>query len=277
MSGMRPADLRSLVLVTTPRSRSESERVPGGVIGSVANALELLQLFAGGRAVHVNQASRDLGLSRSTVHRLLATLSTYGYVEQDQSTKAYVPGPALTGIGLAAVQGGAINSQARGALIALAEATQETTHVMVLRGDHVLCVDSIESARKPHTPSRIGWNLPSHSTAGGKALLAELPDSDVEAIFADAMIYGLSRTPPVRRVDLLADLELVRARGYATNFGESEPEVSAVATVLRNGSDQAMASLCVTAPRSRGDEGWARDAAQITLDIARDFTARSGG
>jgi len=257
--------------MTARRSTSSSDDAPAGVIGDVANALELLQLFSGGRAVHVNQASRDLGLSRSTVHRLLTTLSTYGYVEQDQATKAYVPGPALTGIGLAAVQGGAVSSQARGALIALAEATGETVHVMVLRGDHVLCLDSIESAKKMRTPSRIGWNLPSHSTAGGKALLAELPDAAVEAIFVDPMIYGLTRTPPVRRVDLLADLELVRARGYATNFGESEPDVSAVAVALKNASRNAMASICVTAPRSRGDEEWARETAQIALDIARGF------
>ena len=261
----------------TRRAPSSSEGSPAGVIGAVANALELLQLFAGGRAVQVNQASRDLGLSRSTVHRLLTTLATYGYVEQDRATRAYVPGPALTGIGLAAVQGGAVNSQARNALVALAGITKETVHVMVLRGDHVLCLDSIESVKNVRTPSRIGWNLPSHSTAGGKALLAELPDSAVEAIFEDPMIYGLTRTPPVRRVDLLADLELVRARGYATNFGESEPDVSAVAVALKNASRNAMAAICVTAPRSRGDEEWAQEAARIALEIAGRFAGGADG
>jgi DNA-binding IclR family transcriptional regulator len=243
-------------------------RRQAGVIGAVANALELMQLFAGGRAVQVNQASRTLGLSRSTVHRLLATLMVYGYVEQDPSTKAYLPGPALTGMGLATVQGGAVSAQARGALTALADATRDTVHVMVLRGDHVLCLDSVESPQPVRTPSRIGWNLPSHSTAGGKALLAELSDAEVEAIFPDPIIHGLARTSPLRRVDLLADLELVRARGYATNFGESEPYVTAVAAVLRDGSHHAIAALSVTAPRSRGDEEWVKRAGRIVLDIA---------
>jgi DNA-binding IclR family transcriptional regulator len=246
------------------------------VIGAVANALDLLQLFAGGRSVQVNQASRTLGLSRSTVHRLLATLLAYGYVEQDQSTKAYVPGPALTGIGLVAVQGGGVNSYAHDALAALAEATGETVHLMVLRGDHVLCTDSLEGTKTDRTPSRIGWNLPSHSTAGGKALLAELSDSDVENIFVDPMIRGLARSAPVRRVDLLADLELVRARGYATNFGESELDVTAVAVALRNASHQAMASLSVTVPRSRGDESWSRSIARVALEIGQQFDGRAG-
>lgn len=221
--------------------------------------------------MQVNQASRSLGLSRSTVHRLLATLVAYGYVEQDPQTRAYLPGPALTGIGLAAVQGGAVNSSARSALDALATATGETVHVMVLRGDHVLCLDSIESSRPVHTPSRIGWNLPSHSTAGGKALLAELSDAEVEGIFPEPMLQGLTRTSPVRRVDLLADLELVRARGYATNFGESEPDVSAVAVVLRNASRRAMASLSVTAPLARVDDEWTRETGRVAIDIAETY------
>lgn len=239
-----------------------------GVIGSVANALELLQLFAGGRAVQVNQASRVLGLSRSTVHRLLATLLAYGYVEQDRTTKAYVPGPALTGIGLAAVHSSALSAAARSALSALATATGETVHLMELRGDFILCVDSIESHKSVRTPSRVGWNLPSHLTAGGKATLAELSDSEVEGIFPDSIIYGMTRTTPVRRIDLLADLELVRARGYATNFGESEPNVGAVAVVLTDRSDQTRAALCVTVPRSRADEDWARETGRLALGIA---------
>ena len=255
----------STVMVSDSRS---PERRSSAVIGAVANALELLQLFSGGRAVQVNQASRQLGLSRSTVHRLLATLSTYGYVQQDPTTKAYLPGPALTGIGLAAAQGGAVSSYARDALTELAEATGETVHVMVLRGDHVLCLDSIESSQPVRTPSRIGWDLPSHSTAGGKALLSQLTDREVEEIFVDDMIHGLTRTSPVRRVDLLADLELVRARRYATNFGESEPAVSAVAVVLKDAQQRAIASLSVTAPRTRGDEDWARATGRIALTIA---------
>lgn len=246
-------------------------RTQAGIIGAVANALELLRLFAGGRAVQVNQASRTLGLSRSTVHRLLATLMVYGYVEQDPSTKAYLPGPALTGIGLAAGQGGAVNARARDALTALADATGETVHVMVLRGDHVLCLDSVESPLSVRTPSRIGWNLPSHSTAGGKALLAELSDAEVEAIFPDPMIHGGARTSPLRRVDLLADLELVRARGYATNFGESEPHVTGVAVALKDASHRVIAALSVTAPVSRGDEKWAKRAGRMALDIANGY------
>lgn len=253
--------------MTTSDSTSSGDARPSGIIGSVAKALELLQLFAGGRAVQVNQASRTLKISRSTVHRLLTTLVAYGYVEQDQTTRAYLPGPALTGIGLAAVQGNALSSAARGALVALAEATGDTVHLMELRGDHILCLDSIESQKPLRTPSRIGWNLPAHSTAGGKAVLAGLTDEAVEEIFPGPMIYGQTRSSPVRRIDLLADLELVRARGYATNFGESEPSLGAVAVVLKDHQNNTRAALSVTVPRARADDDWARVTAGVATDI----------
>ncbi len=244
---------------------------PAGVIGAVAKALELLQLFARGADVHVNQASRELGVSRSTVHRLLTTLMVYGFVEQDPASRAYRPGPALTGIGLAAGQSDELRLRAGALLARIAEATGETAHLMVLQGDHVLCLDSIESGRAVRTPSRMGWNLPSQATASGKALLAELPEGEIARIFPNEMIAGGSRGAPVRRIDLLAELEFIRARGYATNFGESEPDVCAIGVVLRDRQGRARAAVSVTAPRSRGDEAWMRSAAQQVLVLADEF------
>lgn len=244
---------------------------PAGVVGSVAKALELLQMFARGADIHVNQAGRELGVSRSTVHRLLATLAAYGFVEQDPASRAYRPGPALAGIGLAAAQRSDLRTRARALLERIAEATGETAHLMVLQGDHVLCLDSIESDRGDGTPSRAGWNLPAQAAASGKALLAELPEDEIAAIFPDVIIGGRSRGGPLRRIDLLAELEFIRARGYATNFGECEPDISAIGIVLRDPEGRARAAVSVTAPRTRGDEAWMRASAEQVRSLGEEF------
>jgi len=247
------------------------DAAPDGVIGSVANALRLLQLLAGSGEIRVNRAGRELGISRSTVHRLLSTLTAYGYVEQDPASRSYRPGPALTGIGIAAVQGSNLRTVARPALARLASLTNETSHLMVLRGDHVLCLDSIESTRSVRTGSRVGWSLPSHTTAGGKVLLAGLTEPEVVEIFPSETIAGTGRRRPVRRIDLLAELELVRARGYATNLGITEPDVAAVGVTLLDRHGRARAALAVTAPSARGDEAWAREVGRAALEIAAEF------
>ena len=76
---------------------------PGSLIGAVDNVLRLLRLFEDHEMIRVNQVARDMGLSRSTVHRMLATLSHHQFVEQDEYSRAYRPGPALVDIGLSVV------------------------------------------------------------------------------------------------------------------------------------------------------------------------------
>lgn len=238
------------------------------VIGAVANALELLQLFSQSQSIQVGTASKRLKLSRSTIHRLLTTLIAYGYVVHDVSARDYRPGPVLTSIGLVAVKGSALRTVGQAALTKLAAQTGETVQLSVLRGSEILCIDSIESSRAVRTGSRLGWTLPAHATAAGRALLAELSDAEVMAVFPDETIAKVDLVPAVRRIDLLAELELVRARRYATNFGESEPDVSAVGVVLRDRHDRARAALSVTAPRTRADEKWMRATGAIAIAVA---------
>lgn len=241
------------------------------VVGAVANALELLRLFTEAPSIQVGAASKRLALSRSTVHRLLNTLVSHGFVVHDAAARAYLPGPVLAEIGLVAVRSSDLRTVGQAAVSRMAARTGETAHLSVLRGGGIVCIDSIESVQSVRTGSRLGWTLPSHATAAGRVLLAELPDSEVMAEFPAETIARTGQTPPMRRVDLLAELELVRARGYAVNFGESEPDVSAVAVVLRDHRDRARAALSVTAPRTRGDATWMRRAGEIAVGVAEEF------
>lgn len=248
---------------------SEGKRTD--VIASVANALQLLELFTEAPTIQVGAASERLGLSRSTIHRLLTTLGAYGYIEHDVEAREYLPGAVLTSIGLVAVRSSDVRAVGQNALTKLAAQTDETAHLSVLRGQTILCIDSIESSQSVRTGSRVGWTLPAHATAAGRVLLAELPDDEVMKIYPHEAIGKTGKTPGLRRVDLLAELELVRARRYATNFGESEPDVSAVAVVLRDWQDRARAAVSVTSPRSRGDEEWMRNTGRVALDVADEF------
>lgn len=254
----------------TEASSERADRRPE-VVGSVANALELLGLFTAAPSIQVGAASKRLGLSRSTVHRLLNTLSIYGYVVHDPAARVYQPGPVLASIGLVAVQSSDLRTVGQAALTKLAAQTNETAQLSVLRGTEILCIDSIESTRTVRTGSRIGWILPSHATAAGRALLAELSDAEVMAVFPDETIGKTGQTPAARRIDLLAELELVRARHYATNDGESEPDVSAVGVVLLDRQNRARAALSVTAPRTRTDEKWLRTTGGIAAAVADEF------
>jgi DNA-binding IclR family transcriptional regulator len=250
---------------------------PGGLIGAVDNVLRLLRLFEDQEMIRVNQVARDMGLSRSTVHRMLATLSHHQFVEQDEYSRAYKPGPALVDIGLSVVSKIDIRAVSHSALVDLRELTNETVHLGIMRGPtSVLYLDSVESGQMVRTGSRIGWILPAHSTAGGKALLAERADEEIAALYPSGVLDAPTPRALGSAGELLEQLAEVRRLGYAVNRGESEADVAAVAAAVRDNRGHVRCALVTTAPLSRVDDEWIKRAAAETMRVARELGSRIG-
>lgn len=250
---------------------------PGSLIGAVDNVLRLLRLFEDHEMIRVNQVARDMGLSRSTVHRMLATLSHHQFVEQDEHSRAYRPGPALVDIGLAVVSKIDIRAVSHTALVDLRDLTGETAHLGVMRGAaSVVYLDSVESDRVVRTGERIGRILPAHSTATGKAMLAERPDAEIAALYPAGVPEGPTPRALTTLEELLEQLAEVRRLGYAVNHGESEDDVAAVAAVVHDKRGRVRCALVVTAPLSRADDAWVKTAATATMRVARELGDRIG-
>jgi IclR family transcriptional regulator, acetate operon repressor len=250
---------------------------PGGLIGAVDNVLRLLRMFEDHEMIRVNQVARDMGLSRSTVHRMLATLSHHQFVEQDEHSRAYRPGPALVDIGLSVVSSIDLRVISHPALVELRDLTGETAHLGVMRGaTSVLYLDSVESDRVVRTGERIGRILPAHSTATGKAILAERTDGEIAALYPAGVPEGPTSRALATLEELLEQLAEVRRLGYAVNHGESEDDVAAVAAVVRDKRGRVRCALVVTAPLSRADDAWVKTAATATMRVARELGDRVG-
>src|SRR5947209_268170 len=168
------------------------QAAPAYPIASVDNALRLLVLFRDRPRVRLSEASEYLGVAHSTAHRLMAMLAFHGFVRQEADSRAYVAGPVLTEIGLAAVRELDIRLHARPALEQLAATLGETVHLAVLEGGSVRYLDAVESPRALRVAARTGTTLAANCTASGKALLAELPDAQVTALFGGPAGPGLT-------------------------------------------------------------------------------------
>lgn len=248
---------------------------PNALIGAVDNVLRLLRLFEDHEMLRVNQVAREMGLSRSTVHRILATLSHHQFVEQDCDSRAYRPGPTLVDIGLSVVAKIDIRALAHTALAELRDLTGETTHLGILRGaTSVLFLDCVESERAVRAGSRTGLVLPAHSTCTGKALLAELTDAEVAALYPCGLPEAATPHAPTTLDELLDELAEIRRLGYAVHRGESEPELAGVATAVRDQRGHLRCALLVTAPLSRVDDPWVKASAAATTRIAHELGER---
>lgn len=227
---------------------------PPYLVESVDNAMRLLLLVRERREVRVTDVSEELGVARSTAHRLLSTLAHRGFVAQDRVSRSYRAGRVLVEIGLAAVGELDVRRKARQHMEALAGELRETVNLLVLEGNGCRFVDGVESDRPIRVTSRTGTLLPAYATSGGKVLLAELPDDQLEALYPSGLVRVTDRTIGTLE-DLRAELAEIRRAGYALNRGESEPGLHAAAVCVRDHAERAIAALAVSIPVTRVQGG----------------------
>jgi DNA-binding IclR family transcriptional regulator len=219
-------------------------------VQAVDNALQVLLLLRDRPVVRLSEVAVELGVARSTAHRLLATLLHRGFVAQDRESRAYRAGGVLVEIAVGAL--GALDLRALAAphMHRLRQDVSETVHLMALEGRTVRFIDGVEGPRVLRVGSRIGVRVPAYSTSGGKALLACLDPRAVEAMYPPRL-RQLTDDTITTRSELLADLERVRARGYATNVGESEARVAAVGAAVRGPTGHPLVAVVAAAPAER--------------------------
>jgi IclR family transcriptional regulator, acetate operon repressor len=115
--------------------------------------------------------------------------------------------------------------------------------------------------------------MPAHCTAAGKAILAQLPTEAVEE-YLDALPAGLTPRSLSDRDAVRAELELTAARGYGTNFEESEDGLSAVGAAIPEPSGVVRSALTISFPAGRLPPERAADVAEAAIRGAQAVGAR---
>ncbi|MFE9922539.1 IclR family transcriptional regulator [Streptomyces sp. NPDC005774] len=219
---------------------------PAKGLESVENALSLLLLLRKQGRVRLSEAADELGVARSTAHRLLSTLRGRGFAVQG-ADKVYRPGPTLYRLGMSQRSEYDLVETARPHMLWLNGQLGETVHLAVRAGAEARILHSIEGKHALRVGSRAGVSLPAHLSAGGKALLADLGVSELADIYGTRHAAQADTDPET----LHRTLETVRRRGYAVNIGGTERGISAVGAAVREPGGRAVAAMIVSAPSLR--------------------------
>jgi len=215
----------------------------------VERTLDILEALADRGEAGIAQLSVQVGLHASTVHRLLSTLIARGYVRQNQETGRYLLGLKALDVARAVKDHLDVRMEAQPILRDLMQKSGETSNLAVLDGQHLVY---LEQASCPEWMLRmfvqVGAQAPLHSTASGKVLLAHLPDKDLQALLLSYQLTPFASRTIVDKQLLLAELEEVRRRGYATDYGEQEEGVSCVAAPVRDSTDRVVAAISISGP-----------------------------
>ncbi|HTF15191.1 MAG TPA: IclR family transcriptional regulator [Burkholderiales bacterium] len=233
-------------------------------LSSVANSLRLMKAFSEDEyEIGISDLAKRLGLAKSTVHRLASTLLEEGMLEQNPGDGKYHPGLALFELGTMVRRKMDFTTEARPFLRTLMEKTGETVHLAILDHDSILYIITHESKQALRMGSKVGTRAPVHSTAVGKALLAFLPEDELERII---LARGLPASTPSTIVDgkaLRRELAAVRARNYAVDDEESEIGLRSIAAPIRIYSGNVVAAISIAGPVHRMARkallGWVRE------------------
>ncbi len=219
-------------------------------VASVARALALLDELSDSEAgLGVNELARRIGVNASTASRLLATLESAGIVQRDGQ------GPYRLGLALLTLADRVherldVGVLARPVLVELMERTGETATLSLPGEREAITVDSVPSRSSVVSMARLGRPSVSHATAVGKVMLAFGPGP----LPRERDLVALTDRTITDRPSLEAAVAVVRDRGYATVFGEREPDVNAIAAPIWGRSGELAAILGIQGPATRVED-----------------------
>lgn len=200
----------------------------------------------------VTTLSNLTGLHKSTVHRLLNTLMSRGYILKNSENDKYSLGMRILYLSSAILDRMDIRTVAKPFLEELCRSTDEVIHLSTLDGTEAVYIDKVESPNKSvRMYSQIGKRVPLHCTGVGKILLAWLPDKDVEYLLGLKGMYAYTKNTITNIEDMKKHLAEIRKKGYAFDELEHEEEIRCVAAPIFDMSGKVVASVSVSGPVMR--------------------------
>jgi DNA-binding IclR family transcriptional regulator len=213
-------------------------------IQSVRRAVAILNQFSVDEPeLGVTQLSEKLGLHKSTVHRLLASLRRQGLVKRNPLTRKYRLGIGLIELGYAAMYSNALLQLVDPYLHYLADAVGAVAYLAVQDEDEILVVSLV---RSPDLRDAVSWvpRAPLHCTSTGKIFLAHMPEDELTRLL-DKGLARLTEKTISDPTDLRQELDRVREQGFATSLEEHEEGTNAIAVPIKKPDGTVIAALGV--------------------------------
>lgn len=221
------------------------------VVASVSKALRLLELMAERRSpLALAEAATETGLSKGAVHALLSTLRAHGYAQQTPDRR-YSLGTSAIRLGIAALPDLPVPGRLISALWELSTKTGEAVSLAIRDGCDALIVHRVESNNILRADLGIGVRMPLHASASGRAILAKMPDEEVELMYAAS---GLPATTPKTVTDfrsLRTELSRIRETGYANSIDEYIVGISGIATLVPGDGSKISVAMSIATPTVR--------------------------
>jgi IclR family acetate operon transcriptional repressor len=246
-------------------------------VKSLDRAIRIWTFVSEMRGMTLSAIADQMDESPATVYRVLVTLERQGLVEFDTIQQSWHIGPTAFVIGARFLRRTSLVERARPIMRRLMEVTGETANLGVERNGAVLFLSQVETHASIRAFFPPGTLSPIHASGIGKALLAQMDTAQRDRCLANAGLEAFTQHTIVRLADLLANLQLIRERGFSYDNEERTLGMRCIAAPVFDINNEAVAGISVSGPTSRVSEATLKELTSPVITAARELTVAIGG
>jgi IclR family transcriptional regulator, KDG regulon repressor len=252
-----------------------NKRAP--LIKSLAKALKLMENIADhGDGVSISELNKKFGFGKSTIHRLLATLKSGGYIRQTKESQ-YILSYKLFDLTHRFEKNHPLLNLSKIYLKELLKSINETANLAILDQKDVLYVAKEESIHQLRTTYPEGGKAPAHCTALGKAILSGLSDKELNSLYPNNILLNKQTNMSISDpLSLKQEIEEVRREGYAMDNEEAAKGIKCLAVPIRNYTGHVIAAMSISFPTQRANSRIIKKYAKVLKEKGEKFSTDLG-
>ena len=256
-----------------------SARPGGDQVQSLVRALAILNGIAEapGAGVTLTDVAQQVGLPASTAHRLLTTLEQERYVRFDPDGRLWSVGVQAFVVGSSFTKTRSLVSLARPHMRNLMEESGETVNLAVEDEGQAVYLAQVECRQMMRAFARPGSRVPLHCSGVGKAILSGVSDKSLAKILQRHGMPRLTVKTITTPAALRADLERIRAMGYAVDDEEHAVGLRCISAPVFDETGDVVAGVSLSGPMARIVDGRMAQLGAMVLEAARAISAEMGG
>lgn len=202
-------------------------------VRQVVNALEILEFFAErGRPATLGDLVNQFGWPKSSTFNLISTLLNRGYLFEPKARDGYYPSPLLLALAQKTERAWPVPQALLDAIQALSQETGETSVLAGVTGQSVIFLAVSESPQMVRYAPSVGYLMPLHATATGRALLSQLTLKERTALLGRAQFHQFTEYTLMDAGAVEREIEVSMTRGYFLSKGEHVRDLGGVAMPL---------------------------------------------
>ncbi len=253
-----------------PKPKIRSSPIKEYRVTSLDKALSILELLIDrGRDLSITEISKELGMMKGTVHRVLSTLTARKFIQQNSKTKMYGLGVRTLEIGMDSKKERFLRVTMAPFLTELYETCRETVNAAVWEYNGIRYIYRLESEALLRISTTAGARFPGYCAATGKILLSYYSNEDIRQIYSLDNSFKKYTQNTITSVDeLIQEIEKVRVRKVAVDDEEALEGVYCVAAPILNGKGECVAAISISAPKNRATASTRDTLAKLVSETA---------